>query len=66
MQNSLNKEGTIVDFSSKTALDAKSGVSIPSELVSSQVSKLNLQQEPPKITPLKSRTISVIKKDGTC
>ena len=65
MQNSLNKEGTVVEFTSKTASDAKNGVSIPSELVTSQVSKLNLQQEAPKITPLKSRAISVIKKDGT-
>ena len=41
MQNSLNKEGTVVEFTSKTAADAKKGVSAPSELVS-QVSKFNI------------------------
>ena len=64
MQNSLNKEGTIVEFTSKTASDAKRGVSAPSELVS-QVSKFNMPAEAQKITPLKSRNINVIKKDGT-
>ena len=66
MQNSLNKESTVVEFTSKTAADAKKGVSAPSELVS-QVSKLNLQetQKTAFITPLKTKTIHVIKKDGT-
>ena len=64
MQNSLNKEGTVVEFTSKTAADAKRGVSAPSELVS-QVSKFNVQAEAQKITPLKTKTVNVIKKDGT-
>lgn len=64
MQNSLNKEGTVVEFTSKTAGDAKRGVTAPSELVS-QVSKLNVQAEALKITPLKASAIHVIKKDGT-
>ena len=64
MQNSLNKEGTVVEFTSKTAGDAKKGVTAPSELVS-QVSKLNIQAEALKITPLKAKAIHVIKKDGT-
>ena len=62
MQNSLNKEGTVVEFTSKTAADAKRGVSAPSELVS-QVSKFNLPAEAQKITPLKSKSVCVIKKD---
>ena len=32
MQNSLNKENTVVEFTSKTAADAKRGVTAPSEL----------------------------------
>ena len=64
MQNSLNKEGTVVEFTSKTAVDAKRGVSAPSELVS-QVSKFSMPAEAQKITPLKSKVINVIKKDGT-
>ena len=54
MQNSLNKEGTVVEFTSKTAGDAKKGMSAPSELVS-PVSKMNVQetQKPAQITPLK-------------
>ncbi len=64
MQNSLNKEGTIVEFTSKSSADAKRGVTAPSELVS-QVSKLNIQSEAQKITPLKSKVVTVIKKDGT-
>ena len=61
MQNSLNKEGTVVEFTSKAAADTKRGVSTPNELVS-QVSKINLQSEAQKITPLKSRAVNVIKK----
>ena len=64
MQNSLNKDSrTVVEFTSKAAADAKKGVSAPSELMSSQA-KLNIQPEAPKsaqITPLKARTIYVIK-----
>jgi len=66
MQNSLNKEGNIVEFTSKNAIEFK-GATVPNEL-SSQVSKMNLQQEmckPAQITPLKAKSISVIKKDGT-
>ena len=63
MQNSLNKEGTIVEFTSKTSVDAKKGMTAPSELMSK-----NLQldsQKPALITPLKSISVNVVKKDGT-
>ncbi|MBQ4115202.1 anaerobic ribonucleoside-triphosphate reductase [bacterium] len=66
MQNSLNKDRNIVEFSSKSAAELK-GVSVPSEL-SSQVSKLNVSQDVQKqaqITPIKVKSISVVKKDGT-
>ena len=66
MQNSLNKERNVVEFTSKSTAEFK-GATVPSEL-SSQCSKLNLQQEISKsaqITPLKAKTIYVIKKDGT-
>ena len=65
MQNSLNKERNIVEFtSSKVATDVIKGTSAPNGEFVSQVSKL----EAPKtaqVTPLKVRAISVIKKDGT-
>ena len=65
MQNSLNKERNIVEFtSSKVATDVIKGTSAPNGEFVSQVSKL----ETPKtaqVTPLKVRAISVIKKDGT-
>ena len=66
MQNSLNKESTVVEFTSKSAADAKKGMTAPSELVS-QSPKIGMQetQKPAQITPLKARVISVIKKDGT-
>jgi ribonucleoside-triphosphate reductase len=60
MQNSLNKERNIVEFTSKT-VDAKKGVSIPNEL-SGQASRPNIQAQ---VTPLKASAISVVKKDGT-
>jgi ribonucleoside-triphosphate reductase len=60
MQNSLNKEGKIVEFTSKTT-DVKKGVSIPSEL-SGQMPRVNVQAQ---VTPLKANAICVIKKDGT-
>ena len=65
MQNSLNKEGNIVEFTSKSAVEFK-GATVPNEL-SAQAPKINLQQEmykPAQITPLKSKNIFVIKKDG--
>ena len=43
MQNSLNKEGNIVEFSTKNSVEFK-GATVPSEL-SSQAPKINLQQE---------------------
>ncbi len=51
MQNSLNKEGNIVEFLSKPINEAKKGVSIPNELSKSAF-----------VTPLKASAISVIKK----
>ncbi|MCQ2754878.1 MAG: anaerobic ribonucleoside-triphosphate reductase [bacterium] len=67
MQNSMNSESKIVEFTSKTCADNTKGTtSIPSELGSAP--KLNLQQEPPKtsfINPLRAKAINVIKKDGT-
>ncbi len=59
MQNSLNKEGNIVDFLSKPVNEAKKGVSIPSELSKTEMPKSAF------ITPLKASAINVIKKDGT-
>ena len=67
MQNSLNKERNIVEFTSKTASDTIKGATVPAELGSSQA-RMNLQsdmQKPAQITPLKARTIRVVKKDGT-
>ena len=65
MQNSLNKERNVVEFTSpKVATDVIKGTSMPNSDFVSQVSKL----ETPKtaqITPLKVKSISVIKKDGT-
>ena len=67
MQNSLNKERTVVEFTSKVVNDAKKGMTAPSELAM-QASKLNVQQDvqkPALISPIKSANIKVIKKDGT-
>ena len=67
MQNSLNKERNIVEFTSKTASDTIKGATVPAELGSSQA-RMNLQpdmQKPAQITPLKAKIIHVIKKDGT-
>ena len=66
MQNSLNKERNIVEFTSKNTTEFK-GATVPNEL-SSQASKIGLPQDVQKsaqITPIKSKSISVIKKDGT-
>ena len=63
MQNSLNKDRTIVEFTSKQA-EVKKGATVPSELMSS-AAKINLQQEVAKVTPLKATAICVVKKDGT-
>ena len=63
MQNSLNKDRTIVEFTSKQA-EIKKGATVPSELMSS-APRINLQQEAAKVTPLKATAICVVKKDGT-
>ena len=65
MQNSLNKEQNIVEFTSKTTVDVTRGVSTPAELASHP--KMNLQEGPrtAQVTPIKARAIYVIKKDGT-
>ena len=66
MQNSVNTEGKVVEFTSKSASEVVRGSSVPNEF--SAVPKLNLQQETPKsafISPLKVKSIFVVKKDGT-
>jgi len=66
MQNSMNKEGNIVDFSSTraaagTATDIMRNSGIPNKEFISQVAQLQAQQ----IKPVKLENIHVIKKDGT-
>ena len=66
MQNSLNKEGNIVEFSSSravagTATDVMHGSAIPNKEFISQVAQLQAQQ----IKPVKLENIHVVKKDGT-
>ena len=65
MQNSLNKDRNIVEFTSKTTVDTIKGTSVPSELVSHP--KMNLQEglRTAQVTPIKAKSICVIKKDGT-
>ena len=43
MQNSLNKDRTVVDFSSKSSNDSQRGMSAPNELMS-PISKINIQE----------------------
>ena len=64
MQNSLNKEANVVDFSSaKTgaATDVMRGSAAPNKEFISQVAQLKAQQ----IKPAKLEHVYVIKKDGT-
>ena len=66
MQNSLNKEGNIVEFSSTraaagTATDVMHNSGIPNREFISQVAQLQAQQ----IKPVKLGNVHVIKKDGT-
>ena len=66
MQNSLNKERNIVEFTSKTTVDTIKGTSsVPSELISHP--KMNLQDglRTAQVTPIKAKSICVVKKDGT-
>ena len=63
MQNSLNKDRNIVEFTSKATNDSLKGVSVPSDLASH--SKMSLPQDAPKVTPLMANAVTVIKKDGT-
>ena len=69
MQNSLNKERNVVEFTSpKVATDVIKGTSAPNSEFMSQISMLNIQAEQNKtaqIKPLKTSTVYVIKKDGT-
>ena len=68
MQNSLNKERNIVEFTSpKTtaATDVIKGTAVPNGEFVSQVAKLNEPSKAAQITPLKIKTVHVIKKDGT-
>ncbi len=61
MQNSLNKEANIVEFTSpvKNATDMIKGSAV------SPMSKMGDLQKTVQITPIKTSNISVIKKDGT-
>ena len=66
MQNSMNKEGNIVEFSSTratagVATDVMRNSGIPNKEFISQVAQLQAQQ----IKPAKLENIHVIKKDGT-
>ena len=66
MQNSLNKEGNIVEFSSSRAAtnattDVMRNSGAPNKEFISQVAQLQAQQ----IKPVKLENIYVIKKDGT-
>jgi ribonucleoside-triphosphate reductase len=66
MQNSLNKEGNIVEFSSNratagVATDVMHGSASPNKEFISQVAQLQAQQ----IKPVKLEHIYVVKKDGT-
>ena len=65
MQNSLNKEGNIVEFSTNraaagTATDVMRNSGTPNKEFISQVAQLQAQQ----IKPVKLENIYVIKKDG--
>ena len=64
MQNSLNKEGNVVEFSSTrtgSTTDVMRGSATPNKEFISQVAQLQAQQ----IKPVKLEHIHVIKKDGT-
>ena len=65
MQNSLNKEGNIVEFTSSrvsgVTTDVMRNSTIPNKEFVSQVTQLQTQQ----IKPLKLEHVYVIKKDGT-
>jgi len=66
MQNSLNKEGNVVEFSSTraaagTVTDVMHNSTMPNKEFISQVTQLQAQQ----IKPVKLEHIYVIKKDGT-
>ena len=66
MQNSLNKEGNIVEFTPKSAESAQ-GMTVPEGLMSSPMQKIAPQEvvKSAHVTPLKVKTVYVIKKDGT-
>ena len=66
MQNSLNKERNIVEFTSnKVVTDViKGNAAVNNEYMSSPLSKINVQAEQ-KVTPIKVNNVLVIKKDGT-
>ncbi len=66
MQNSLNKEGNVVEFSSSratagVATDVMHNSGMPNKEFISQIAQLQAQQ----IKPVKLENIHVIKKDGT-
>ena len=63
MQNSLNKEGNILEFATKSADTAK-GVSIPSELSNHNIT-VSEAAISPNIKPINAQSVFVIKKDGT-
>ena len=63
MQNSLNKEANIVEFtSSKVATDVMKGTASANSEFVSQISKLKEQQISAQIKPLKPTCVYVIKK----
>ena len=66
MQNSLNKERNIVEFTSnKVVTDViKGNAAVNNDYISSPISKINIQSEQ-KVTPIKMNNVLVVKKDGT-
>ena len=64
MQNSLSKEGNILEFATKSAENTK-GVSIPNELANRGGMTTPDTQAAANIKPINAQSVSVIKKDGT-
>ena len=64
MQNSLNKEGNIVEFTSNktTVTDVMKGSTAANSEFLSQISKLKETQKGAQIKPLKASCVYVIKK----
>ena len=65
MQNSLSKEGNILEFAAKSS-DTSRGVSIPNELSANRAgATISEKSVSADIKPINTQTVCVIKKDGT-